>query len=158
MSKRLSEHRTYELHREQLVAAPRDATFAFFAQTRNLERITPPWLRFEVVTPEPITMRTGALIDYRLRLHGVPLRWTARIEDWQEGRTFVDRQIRGPYRLWHHRHEFASHRDGTIVRDHVHYMLPGWLLGDAAHALLVRRDLERIFDFRRAVVARELHV
>jgi len=146
----------HALQREQLVDAPRDEAFAFFAQARNLERITPPWLRFEVLTPEPITMRTGAVIEYGLRLHGVPLRWTARIEDWQEGRAFVDRQTRGPYRLWHHRHEFVSHRDGTIVRDHVHYMLPLGLLGDAAHALIVRRDLERIFDFRSAAVAREL--
>jgi ligand-binding SRPBCC domain-containing protein len=146
----------HELHREQLVAAPLDKAFAFFAQAHNLERITPPWLRFEVLTPEPITMRTGAVIEYGLRLHGMPLRWTARIEDWQEGRAFVDRQIRGPYRLWHHRHEFESYRHGTIVRDHVYYVLPLWLLGDAANALIVRRDLERIFDFRSAAVAREL--
>jgi ligand-binding SRPBCC domain-containing protein len=146
----------HELQREQLVDAPVDEAFAFFAQARNLERITPAWLRFDVLTAEPITMRTGAVIEYGLRLHGIPLRWTARIEDWQEGRTFVDRQVRGPYRLWHHRHEFESCRDGTMVRDHVHYMLPLWLLGGAAHALIVRRDLERIFDFRCAAVAREL--
>jgi ligand-binding SRPBCC domain-containing protein len=146
----------HELQREQLVNAPLDEAFAFFAQARNLERITPPWLRFEVLTPEPITMRTGAVIEYGLRLRGIPLRWTARIEDWQEGRAFVDRQIRGPYRLWHHRHEFEPHRYGTIVRDHVHYVLPLWRLGDAAHALIVRRDLERIFDFRSAAIAREL--
>jgi ligand-binding SRPBCC domain-containing protein len=146
----------HELRREQLVDAPLDAAFAFFARASNLERITPPWLRFEVLTPEPITMRTGAVIEYALRLRGIPLRWTARIEDWQEGRAFADRQIRGPYRLWHHRHEFESQRYGTIVRDHVHYMLPLWPLGDAVHALIVRRDLERIFDFRCAAVAREL--
>ena len=145
--------RIHELEREQVVARPHDEVFAFFAQARNLERITPPWLRFEVLTPEPIEMRTGTVIDYRLRLHGLPLRWTARIEEWEDGRAFVDRQIRGPYRLWHHRHEFQPHPDGTIVRDHVHYALPGSLLGDAAHALLVRRDLRQIFDYRAAAVA-----
>ena len=145
--------RIHELAREQLVARPLDEVFAFFAQARNLERITPPWLRFEVLTAEPIEMRAGTVIDYRLRLHGIPLRWTARIEDWRDGRGFVDRQIRGPYRLWHHRHEFDPHPDGTIVRDRVRYALPAWLLGDAAHALLVRRDLRRIFDYRAAAVA-----
>ena len=145
--------RIHELAREQLVARPLDEVFAFFAQARNLERITPPWLRFEVLTAEPIEMRAGTVIAYRLRLHGIPLRWTARIEDWRDGRGFVDRQIRGPYRLWHHRHEFDPHPDGTIVRDRVRYALPAWLLGDAAHALLVRRDLRRIFDYRAAAVA-----
>jgi ligand-binding SRPBCC domain-containing protein len=142
----------HDLHREQLVRRPPDETFAFFAQARNLERITPPWLRFEVVTPEPIAMRTGTHIDYRLHLHGIPMRWTARIEDWRPGREFVDRQIRGPYRLWHHRHEFVPHPEGTLVVDHVRYALPAGPLGEAAHALLVRRDLDRIFAFRAAAV------
>jgi ligand-binding SRPBCC domain-containing protein len=146
----------HELQREQLVAAPLDKAFAFFAQAHNLERITPPWLRFEVLTPGPIDMRTGTVIDYRLRLHGIPLRWTARIEGWRAGREFADRQIHGPYRLWHHHHEFVEHPGGTIVRDHVHYALPGWILGGAADALLVRRDLQRIFDYRAAAVARAL--
>ena len=144
--------RVHELHREQLVPRPLDETFAFFAQARNLERITPPWLRFEVVTPEPSEMDTGTHIDYRLHLHGIPMRWTARIEDWRPGREFVDRQVRGPYRLWHHRHLFARHPDGTIVTDHVRYALPAGVLGEAAHAVVVRRDLDRIFAFRAAAV------
>jgi ligand-binding SRPBCC domain-containing protein len=147
---------THEIRREQLVPHPLDETFAFFAQARNLERITPPWLRFDVLTPATVEMRTGTVIDYRLRLHGIPLRWTARIEEWHQERAFADRQIRGPYRLWHHRHEFEPHPGGTIVRDHVHYALPAGRLGDAAHALIVRRDLARIFDFRAGAVAREL--
>jgi len=146
----------HELIREQVVPRSRPETFAFFAQARNLEAITPPWLGFEMLTPEPITMRTGTVIDYRLRLHGLPLRWTARIEDWDEDRAFVDRQIRGPYRLWHHRHEFEEHPGGTLVRDHVRYQLPLGPFGVLAHRLLVRRDLERIFDFRTAAVSRQL--
>jgi ligand-binding SRPBCC domain-containing protein len=148
--------RVHELHREQLVRRPLDETFAFFAEASNLERITPQWLRFEVATPGPIAMATGTRIDYRLRLHGLPIRWSARIEDWRPGREFVDRQIRGPYRLWHHRHAFARHPDGTLVTDHVRYALPAGPLGEAAHALLVRRDLDRIFSFRAAAVEREL--
>jgi len=146
----------HQLHREQLVRQPVDETFAFFAEARNLERITPPWLSFAIVDPGPVAMATGTRIDYRLRLHGVPIRWTAVIEDWRPGHEFVDRQIRGPYRLWHHRHEFIPHPDGTIVVDHVRYALPAGPLGDAAHALVVRRDLDRIFSFRAAAVERAL--
>ena len=98
------------LEREQLVPRPLDEVFAFFAEARNLERITPPWLRFEVLTPEPIAMTAGTLIDYRLRLRGIPLRWVSRIEEWEHERAFADRQLRGPYRLWHHRHEFVRLR------------------------------------------------
>jgi ligand-binding SRPBCC domain-containing protein len=141
-----------ELLREQLVRRPLEETFAFFARAHNLQAITPPWLRFEVLTPEPIAMRTGTTIDYRLRLRGVPIRWTALIADWEEERAFTDLQIRGPYRVWHHRHEFEPRPEGTLVRDHVRYVLPLGPLGDLAHRLLVRRDVERIFDYRTAAV------
>jgi ligand-binding SRPBCC domain-containing protein len=144
------------LEREQVVPRPLDEVFAFFAQARNLERITPPWLRFEVLTPDPIAMASGTVIGYRLRVHAVPMRWVSRIEEWESGRLFVDRQLRGPYRLWHHRHEFAECTDGTIVRDRVRYALPLGRLGELAHGAFVRRDLERIFDFRRAAVTRVL--
>jgi ligand-binding SRPBCC domain-containing protein len=146
--------RVHVLEREQLVARPLDDVFAFFAEARNLERITPPWLGFEVLTPEPIEMRPGTLIEYRLRLHAVPIRWLTRIEELEPGRAFVDRQVRGPYRLWHHRHEFEARGDSTLVRDRVRYALPLGPLGAVAHLVLVRRDLGRIFDFRRDAVTR----
>ena len=146
----------HSLRREQMVRAEPDEVFAFFAQARNLELLTPSWLRFEVLTPEPVEMCEGTLIDYRLRLHGAPLRWRSRIESWEPGRSFVDRQVRGPYRLWHHRHEFEASARGTLVRDIVHYALPFGPLGQLAHALLVQRDLGRIFDFRREAVVRVL--
>ena len=148
--------RVYMLEREQLVAAPLPDVFEFFAQARNLERITPPWLSFEVVTPEPIAMGAGTRIEYRLRLHAIPLRWVSRIEEWERDRAFVDRQLRGPYRLWHHRHEFEARDGATLVRDRVRYALPLGPLGRIAHAALVRRDLDRIFDHRHAAVARLL--
>jgi ligand-binding SRPBCC domain-containing protein len=144
------------LEREQLVPRPVDEVFDFFAQARNLERITPPWLGFEVLTPNPVEMGSGTLIEYRLRVHAVPVRWISRIEEWDSGRLFVDRQLRGPYRLWHHRHEFVASAEGTVVRDRVRYALPLGRLGELAHAAFVRRDLERIFDFRRAAVAQLL--
>jgi ligand-binding SRPBCC domain-containing protein len=146
----------HQLRREQVVRAGLDEVFEFFAQARNLEVLTPPWLSFEVLTPEPVAMQEGTLLDYRLRLHGLPLRWRSRIEAWEPGRVFVDRQIRGPYRLWHHRHEFEVTGEGTVVRDIVHYALPLGPLGEIAHAVLVRRDLARIFDFRRDAAVRVL--
>ena len=148
--------RAHVLQREQLVAAPVAEVFAFFAEARNLERITPPWLGFSVLTPGPIPMAVGTTIAYRLRLHGVGLRWTSRIEEWERDQTFVDRQVRGPYRLWEHRHEFVGVDGSTVVRDRVRYRLPLGVAGALAHAAFVRRDLERIFDFRRDAVRREL--
>jgi ligand-binding SRPBCC domain-containing protein len=147
--------RIHRLEREQLVPGPVGDVFGFFAQARNLERITPPWLGFTVLTPDPIAMEAGAVIEYWLRLHAVPVRWITRIEEWEVDRAFVDRQLRGPYRLWHHRHDFVARGDATLVRDRVAYALPLGPLGDVAHAAFVRRDLDRIFDFRRDAV-REL--
>ena len=130
--------------------------FEFFARAENLERITPPWLSFRVLTPGPIDTGPGTLIEYRLRLHGLPLRWTSRIELWEEKRRFVDEQVRGQYRFWRHLHEFGSVGRSTRVRDCVDYALPlGWL-GEALGLQVVRQDLVRIFDHRRAAVARLL--
>lgn len=144
------------LEREQIVSRPLPEVFAFFARAANLERITPPWLNFRLLTPEPIEMAPGTLIDYRLRLHGLPLRWTSRIELWEAERRFLDEQVRGPYRLWRHLHEFVPIGHSTSVRDQVEYALPLGRLGDAVALAAVRRDLVRIFDYRRAAVARAL--
>lgn len=148
--------RVHVLEREQLLPVSADAAWAFFQDAHNLEVITPPSLRFEVLGPRPIEMRAGALIEYRLRLHGVPVRWLTCIDEWEPGRRFVDRQVRGPYRLWHHTHEFEDRPGGTLMRDRVRYRLPFGALGALAHVAFVRRDLERIFDFRRAQVTRRL--
>ena len=120
--------------------------FGFFADAANLESITPPWLRFRIVTPQPIVMRAGTLIDYRLRLHGIPFGWQTKITDWEPSRRFVDQQVRGPYRCWIHEHTFEPARGGTLVRDSVTYRSLG---GPLVHALLVGRDLRSIFRFRR---------
>jgi ligand-binding SRPBCC domain-containing protein len=144
------------LTREQILPGDPDEVFGFFADAFNLEAITPPWLRFRVLTPGPIHMAPGTLIQYRLELHRMPIRWLTRIETWVTGERFVDVQVRGPYRLWHHTHTFEAHDGGTLVRDRVRYALPLGPLGELAHRLLVRRDLERIFDFRQESVARML--
>ena len=144
------------IEREQRLSRPVADVFAFFAEARNLERITPRWLSFRVQTPEPIAMRVGTLIDYRLRLHGVALSWTTRIEEWEPEVAFVDRQVAGPYALWRHHHTFRAAGGGTIVADRVDYALPFGRLGDLAHQLFVRRDLERIFAHRHEAAARAL--
>ncbi len=146
------------LRREQRLPAPPDDVFPFFADAHNLEAITPPWLGFRVVTPRPIDMRPGALIEYRLRLRGVPLRWRTRIAVWDPPHRFVDVQISGPYRLWHHTHDFEPDGGGhTVMRDTVRYGLPFGPLGALAHRALVRRDLAAIFDFRQEAIRTALH-
>ena len=146
----------HRLERRQHLRLPLDEVFAFFAEARNLERITPPWLRFELIAGDRGEMGAGTLIDYRLRLHRMPIRWTSRIEEWDPGRAFVDRQVRGPYRLWRHRHSFTAEDGGTLVRDQVDYALPLGRLGELAHPLFVRRDLERIFAYRHRAVREQL--
>lgn len=126
-----------------------EALFPFFADAANLDAITPPWLHFHILTPLPIVMAEGTLIDYRLRVRGVPLRWRTRINTWQPPHHFVDEQIRGPYRLWIHEHTFEPRAGGTLARDRVRYAVPfDWL----THGWLVRPDVERIFEFRAAAL------
>lgn len=116
---------TFELTAESVLERSLPEVFAFFAEARNLEAITPPWLRFEVLTPEPIRMAAGTLVDYRLRLRGVPLSWRSEISAWEPPFRFVDEQTRGPYRLWVHEHTFESSGSFTVARDRVRYSAPG---------------------------------
>ena len=139
----------HTLRCEQVVDAHPDAVFAFFADPFNLEAITPPLLRFRMVTPEPVAMGVGSFLQYRLRVHGLPVRWDTLIQAWEPPRRFVDVQVRGPYRLWHHTHELSALDDGrTLMRDTVRYALGFGALGALAHRLVVRRDLEAIFAYR----------
>jgi ligand-binding SRPBCC domain-containing protein len=140
------------LERSQFVPRPRGEVFAFFADARNLERLTPPFLRFQILTPGPIAMRPGALIDYRLSLFGVSFSWQTEIEAFEPESRFVDVQRRGPYRRWHHTHTFADAPGGTLIGDRVEYQLPLGPLGELARVLAVRRQLDAIFDYRRRVI------
>jgi ligand-binding SRPBCC domain-containing protein len=144
---------SYRLERIQTIPRPLGEVFAFFSDATNLERITPGFLGFRILTPRPIAMAPGTLIDYELRFHGLPLRWRTRIESFEPESGFCDVQVRGPYRRWIHRHEFEATDSGTRMRDLVEYELPLGPLGLLAHALFVRRSLERIFDHRRDAVA-----
>ncbi len=147
--------RVHVLERSQRVELPRERVFEFFSDARNLQKLTPAWMSFVVVTEGEIEMRPGALIDYRLKVHGLPMRWRTRIEEWEPPLRFVDVQLRGPYAMWEHTHTFDSDGDDAVViGDHVRYRLPLGPLGEIAHAVLVERDIKRIFDYRELAVTR----
>ncbi len=124
----------------------RNEVFPFFADARNLSEITPPWVQFQVLTPAPIVMQPGALIDYRIRVHGLPIRWRTEITEWDPPHRFVDVQLRGPYTLWHHTHMFDEKGGGTLCIDKVNYRPRG---GAIINRLFVRKDVQRIFAYRR---------
>ena len=141
--------RFHTLRREQLIPLPIDEVFAFFADAGNLEQITPPWLGFRIVSMDCGSISEGTEIRYRLRLHGIPIKWKTGIRLWDPPYRFVDVQRSGPYRLWHHTHRFEVLDGGTKMIDVVRYRLPFGLLGRLVHAWKVRGDVRRIFDYRR---------
>jgi ligand-binding SRPBCC domain-containing protein len=146
--------KVFTLRRSQVLPGTPEEVFPFFAQARNLEAITPPWLGFEVVTPDEVEMRVGTLIQYRLTLHGLAINWLTSIQAWEPGVRFVDQQVRGPYALWHHTHEFEAAPDGggTLMKDTVRYAIGWGFAGEIAARAFVHRDVARIFDFRREAV------
>jgi ligand-binding SRPBCC domain-containing protein len=138
----------YTIQREQWVRRPITEVFEFFSDARNLEILTPAWLQFKILTPGPIRIAAGAHIQYRLSWHAVPLRWTTEITRWNPPHDFEDIQLSGPYKLWRHTHRFLARNGGTQMTDIVEYALPFGFLGRVAHALQVRRNVEKIFDYR----------
>jgi len=142
--------KVYTLTQEQWLNAPLDDVFPFFSRPENLERLTPGMLGMKVLTPPPIPMHVGAIIDYVVSINGLPMRWTTCISEYDPPHRFVDVQLKGPYAFWHHTHTFVAEGDGTRIRDEVRYMLPFGPLGRIAHRLLVRRQLDTIFGHRRA--------
>ena len=147
--------RIREFKSEQWLPRPCAEIFAFFSAAANLDAITPPWLKFETLTPAPIAMRGGTLIDYKLRIRGIPIRWRTEITAWDPPRRFVDEQIRGPSRVWIHEHTFEERDGGTLMRDRVRYAVPfDWLV----HGILVRPDVERIFAYRTEMLRERFSV
>ncbi len=142
------------LLRKQCFPRPVAELFGFFADAHNLDVITPPWLKFRVLTPAPIEMRVGTLIDYRLRLHGLPIRWRTEITQWEPPYRFADNQLHGPYRRWFHEHIFEETSAGTQMTDRVTYRVPGSIFEPLIHDYFVERDLRRIFDYRAEQLAK----
>jgi hypothetical protein len=135
------------LTRSQWLPRSRQEIFEFFSHPANLQTLTPPWLDFQI-TESPDELQAGSLIRYKLRTHGIPLRWTTEITEWQPPYRFVDTQLSGPYKLWHHEHTFTEEHGGTMIGDTVRYALPFGPLGNLVHWLMVRRDVNGIFDYR----------
>lgn len=145
--------KTYTLRRQQTIARPVEVLFNFFKQPENLEKITPPSVGFTILTPRPIKMQVGTVLDYTIRILGLPVRWTTLISVYNPPHLFVDVAMRGPYSFWHHTHKFEAKDRGTIMTDEVHYALPFGILGRLVHFLWVKRQLEHIFDYRMRVIA-----
>lgn len=137
------------LEAQQFFDFSREELFEFFGDAANLEAITPPWLNFKVITPQPIKMQVGALIDYKLKLHMIPIKWRTEITAWEPPVRFIDSQLKGPYKKWIHEHTFIEQDNGTLMIDRVEYDVP---FGRLAHTLAVRKDLEKIFAYRQKVL------
>jgi ligand-binding SRPBCC domain-containing protein len=141
--------KTDTLSFEQQVARQRPEVFDFFSRAENLEVLTPPWLNFKILDVKPQPVQQGTLINYSLRVHGVPLRWTSEIIEWEPPHRFVDLQLRGPYKLWRHEHRFEERDGGTLISDTINLALPLGLLGQLAYKIKVKSDIEEIFTFRK---------
>lgn len=137
----------HEFHSSVRLARPLDEVFPFFSDAYNLEALTPPWVKFHVVTPRPIEMAAGTVIEYRLKIRGIPVGWRSEITAWEPPYRFVDEQRKGPYSVWIHEHRFREDGEHTIAEDHIHYAVPG---GALVNRLFVRRDVEKIFAFRKS--------
>jgi len=133
---------------EQFIPVPRTEVFAFFATPKNLEAITPPWLRFRIVRQSTPEVQKDTELTYRLRVHGLPMTWKSLIEQWRPNERFVDVQLRGPYASWRHTHEFCDHDKGTMILDHVQYRLPMGRMGQRIAGRFVASDVRKIFDYR----------
>ncbi len=140
----------HKIVRKTIIKKPLEEVFQFFSKAENLNLLTPPELEFKILTPLPIKMKAGALIDYRIKLNGIPFNWKTEICEWKENECFVDQQIKGPYRIWHHTHSFRAVEAGTEMTDEVKYLSPGWFLEPIIQALFIKNKVEGIFDYRNA--------
>jgi ligand-binding SRPBCC domain-containing protein len=144
--------KTYTLAFTQQVTRPLAEVFNFFSRAENLEELTPPWLNFKILKAEPQPVQQGTVIHYSLRLHGIPLRWTSEIVEWEPPHRFVDLQLRGPYKLWRHEHRFGARDGGTLISDTINLSLPFGFLGQIAYKVKVQSDVQEIFSFREGKI------
>jgi ligand-binding SRPBCC domain-containing protein len=142
--------KTYFFKQETHIPHPLETVFHFFSNAENLNRLTPPHLDFEILTPLPIQMAEGTLIDYQLKIYKIPIKWKTKIIAWEPPYRFIDAQLKGPYRKWIHEHKFEATDDRTKMIDTVEYAIPGGIFSPAINNLFVRRDIQKIFNFRES--------
>jgi len=145
--------KTYNIKFQQFIDLPINDVFNFFSKPENLSLITPPRLKFDILTPAPIIMKEGQLIDYSLTImYCLKLRWRTLITDYNQPYKFVDQQIKGPYSLWHHTHEFEEKDGGTLINDSVTYAVPFGVIGQLLHAVYIKHDIKNIFKYRHKIL------
>jgi ligand-binding SRPBCC domain-containing protein len=140
----------HTLIRKTIIKRPLEEVFLFFSKAENLNLLTPPELSFKILTPLPIKMQAGTLIDYRIKLNGIPFKWRTEISTWKVNECFVDQQLKGPYKIWHHTHSFTAVNEGTLMVDEVKYLSPGWILEPLIDKLFIKKKVEGIFDYRNS--------
>jgi ligand-binding SRPBCC domain-containing protein len=144
------------LSRETIIKKPIEIVFDFFSKAENLNLITPPHLQFKIITPLPIKISKGTIIDYSLKLYGFPFKWKTEIKEWEPPFKFVDAQLKGPYLRWVHQHTFFQDGNNTIMIDNVEYLSPGWIIEPLIHGLFVKKNVENIFDYRKTGIEKYL--
>ncbi len=140
--------KTYIFEKRTYFDRPRDVIFSFFSNAENLNKVTPKKLHFKILTDLPISMKKGTLIDYKLRIYYIPIHWRTEIKEWNPPHQFIDIQLIGPYRKWIHMHQFIAQENGTVMIDRVKYAIPGGFLVPLFHKLIVKKDIEKIFEYR----------
>lgn len=143
----------FKFETSQFVPRPLPEVFDFFSDPKNLEKITPPFLNFRIVAMSTPEIQQGSIIDYQLKIHGVPAKWKTLIEKWEPNSEFVDTQLKGPYKLWHHTHRFEAVAGGTMIFDRVNFRLPFGFIGALIAGAFVQNDVKEIFAYRRKVIA-----
>ena len=142
----------YTLESNQFINKPIEEVFQFFSKPENLSVFTPAKLGFKILSPNPIKMGVGRLIDYNIYLMGIPIHWRTLITDYEPPNMFVDQQIKGPYTMWHHTHTFHKVKGGVEIKDRVVYSIPFGFLGRLLNYLWIKRDLNNIFLHRKKVI------
>ena len=142
----------FNIHRSQFIDKPRDVVFSFFSKPENLESITPPYLHFKILNTLPVPMGKGQIINYKLKIRGISIKWNSLIKSYCPPFSFIDEQIKGPYSMWHHSHEFIEEKNGTRIVDNVKYKIPFGFIGKLINYFWVAKDLEKIFNYRQGKV------
>ena len=139
----------FTIYRSQFIDKPRDVVFSFFSKPENLEYITPPYLHFKIMNTLPVSMKEGQIINYKLRIRGISIKWSSLIKSYSPPFNFIDEQIKGPYSVWHHTHEFIEEKNGTRIIDNIIYKIPLGFIGKLINHFWVAKDLEKIFNYRQ---------